>query len=173
MEDTEPLSIIHPKVTELASKWAKKIRCDADCAVLLRRALSSKREQQPKGQQAPNRANTSSPGGYSPSPLGQPGAAPASPSLSATMIVNEQAHRDNLAQKKVPLFFREDYAGLVVKGNFMTLAARPHLVEEGEWLAHQRKYPNLAAKGLASPSSLATNPPRLKQEGRLTHVHSR
>jgi hypothetical protein len=27
----------------------------------------------------------------------------------------------------------------MVRGNFMTLAAKPILVEEGEWLAHQRK----------------------------------
>lgn len=29
---------------------------------------------------------------------------------------------------------------LIVKGNFMTLAAKPKLVEEGEWLAHQGKH---------------------------------
>ena len=34
-------------------------------------------------------------------------------------------------------FFREEHAGLIVKGNFMTLAAKPVHVEEGEWLAHQ------------------------------------
>lgn len=28
---------------------------------------------------------------------------------------------------------------MIVKGNFMTLAAKPKLVEEGEWLAHQGK----------------------------------
>lgn len=38
-----------------------------------------------------------------------------------------------------PFFFREQYANLIVKGNFMTLAAKPVLVEEGEWLAHQGK----------------------------------
>jgi len=55
------------------------------------------------------------------------------------MTSNEQAHQNNQQQKKMPIFFREDYAGFIVKGNFMTLAARPHLVEEGEWLAHQRE----------------------------------
>ena len=45
----------------------------------------------------------------------------------------------NLAQNKIPLFFRPENAGFIVKGNFMTLAAKPHLVEEGEWLAHQSK----------------------------------
>ncbi|KAF2093035.1 Mob1/phocein [Rhizodiscina lignyota] len=40
-------------------------------------------------------------------------------------------------QRKPPFFFREEYSGLIVKGNFMTLAAKPVHVEEGEWLAHQ------------------------------------
>lgn len=42
--------------------------------------------------------------------------------------------------RKPPFFFRPDYATLIVKGNFMTLAAKPVLIEEGEWLAHQGKY---------------------------------
>jgi hypothetical protein len=33
-----------------------------------------------------------------------------------------------------------------VKGNFMTLSARPKTVEQGEWIAHQGK---LSAKQLA------------------------
>ncbi|KAF2182211.1 Mob1/phocein [Zopfia rhizophila CBS 207.26] len=41
------------------------------------------------------------------------------------------------SSRRPPFFFREEYAGLIVKGNFMTLAAKPKLVEEGEWLAHQ------------------------------------
>jgi hypothetical protein len=39
--------------------------------------------------------------------------------------------------RRAPFFFREEYSNLIVKGNFMTLAAKPKLVEEGEWLAHQ------------------------------------
>jgi hypothetical protein len=39
--------------------------------------------------------------------------------------------------RSIPLFFREEYTNLIVKGNFMTLAARPQHVELGEWLAHQ------------------------------------
>jgi hypothetical protein len=39
--------------------------------------------------------------------------------------------------RRPPFFFREEYSNLIVKGNFMTLAAKPKLVEEGEWLAHQ------------------------------------
>lgn len=39
--------------------------------------------------------------------------------------------------RKTPFFFREENTGLIVKGNFMTLAAKPEHVEKGEWLAHQ------------------------------------
>jgi hypothetical protein len=42
--------------------------------------------------------------------------------------------------RRPPFFFREEYSSLIVKGNFMTLAAKPKLVEEGEWLAHQGDY---------------------------------
>jgi len=42
-----------------------------------------------------------------------------------------------LGSRRPPFFFREEYSNLIVKGNFMTLAAKPKLVEEGEWLAHQ------------------------------------
>jgi hypothetical protein len=41
--------------------------------------------------------------------------------------------------RRPPFFFREEYSNLIVKGNFMTLAAKPKLVEEGEWLAHTGK----------------------------------
>jgi hypothetical protein len=42
--------------------------------------------------------------------------------------------------RRPPYFFREEYSNLIVKGNFMTLAAKPVYVEEGEWLAHQSAY---------------------------------
>lgn len=61
------------------------------------------------------------------------------------MQANEQAHQNNQAAKKTPLFFREQHATLIVKGNFMTLAAKPLLIEEGEWMAHQSKYETLAS----------------------------
>ena len=112
-------------------------------AKLVRRALGQNARRQNTAtnnqNQPPNRGNTSSPTAYSPSALGPPNvpAAPASPSLTTTTTANDQAHQSNQAPKKLPFFFREEYAGFIVKGNFMTLAARPHLVEEGEWLAHQ------------------------------------
>lgn len=37
----------------------------------------------------------------------------------------------------IKYFFREQYAKLGVKGNFMPLAAQPTNVDLGEWLAHQ------------------------------------
>lgn len=55
------------------------------------------------------------------------------------MNTNEQAHQSNQGIKKPPFFFREEYTGFIVKGNFMTLAAKPALVEEAEWLSHQGK----------------------------------
>ncbi|KAF2862812.1 Mob1/phocein [Piedraia hortae CBS 480.64] len=52
--------------------------------------------------------------------------------------MNDQAFHMNAArQGKIPMFFREEYAKFIVKGNFMTLAAQPQNVEKGEWLAHQ------------------------------------
>lgn len=95
----------------------------------------------------PSRGNTSSPSAYSPSSQGP---LPSPSQSSTTMAQNDQAHSSNQApqisqssKKNVPYFFREQCAGFVVKGNFMTLAAKPQLVEEGEWLAHQSRFAHL------------------------------
>jgi len=64
---------------------------------------------------------------------------PLSPGLAPAMsndLSNPNSSQAPAADKS-PFFFREDYAGLIVKGNFMTLAAKPIHVELGEWLAHQ------------------------------------
>ncbi|KAK5016987.1 hypothetical protein LTR60_002138, partial [Cryomyces antarcticus] len=57
------------------------------------------------------------------------------------MSTNHAASSENVAPEprpaEVPYFFREQCAGLVVKGNFMTLAQKPIYVELGEWLGHQ------------------------------------
>lgn len=37
----------------------------------------------------------------------------------------------------MPLWLNPNYAKHIVKGNFMTLSARPKTVEQGEWIAHQ------------------------------------
>lgn len=39
----------------------------------------------------------------------------------------------------LPLWLNPAYAKHIVKGNFMTLSARPKTVEQGEWIAHQGK----------------------------------
>lgn len=63
---------------------------------------------------------------------------PQSPSLTQSpSLENTPGHENNNPNRKPPFFFREQYANLIVKGNFMTLAAKPVLIEEGEWLAHQ------------------------------------
>lgn len=49
--------------------------------------------------------------------------------------------------RKVPFFFREENSNLIVKGNFMTLSAKPEYVEKGEWLAHQGKSTDLFPLG--------------------------
>jgi len=63
---------------------------------------------------------------------------PHSPALSSAMSFESQGGSEGVPQqRRPPFFFREEYSNLIVKGNFMTLAAKPKLVEEGEWLAHQ------------------------------------
>lgn len=42
----------------------------------------------------------------------------------------------NLPRTK-PMWLNNAYAQHIVKGNFMTLSARPKTVEQGEWIAHQ------------------------------------
>jgi len=69
---------------------------------------------------------------------------PHSPALSSTMPFENQSGEPPSASpspRRPPFFFREEYSSLIVKGNFMTLAAKPKLVEEGEWLAHQGAFP--------------------------------
>ncbi|KAM3073089.1 hypothetical protein ACMFMG_008807 [Clarireedia jacksonii] len=71
---------------------------------------------------------------------------PNSPSLSQSMSMDDQSigmstSNDplsiyNLPRPK-PLWLNNAYAKHIVKGNFMTLSARPKTVEPGEWIAHQ------------------------------------
>lgn len=127
------------------SSWTAFVSTKRSEANLLDNSRNLGRPSQPRPNNPaapPSRGNTSSPSAYSPSSLVPPNnlPAPASPSSSAsTMQVNEQAHQSNQGHRNPPMFFRDPYANFIVKGNFMTLAARPALVEEGEWLAHQRK----------------------------------
>jgi len=86
-----------------------------------------------------NAQNSSSPTGFG-NPLAQTlSEGQRSPVLSSAMSLegpSPSASQTSLPRRP-PYFFREEYASLIVKGNFMTLAAKPGLVEEGEWLAHQ------------------------------------
>lgn len=80
---------------------------------------------------------------------------PNSPAMSSTMSFDSNPGSDNSNQQRnPPFFFREKYAPLIVKGNFMTLAAKPVLIEEGEWLAHQGMLTFSTQKILAFPMIL-------------------
>jgi hypothetical protein len=66
-------------------------------------------------------------------------------SLSQTLSMNESTgnlpSNDPLSAyslpRPMPLWLNNSYAQHIVKGNFMTLSARPKTVEQGEWIAHQ------------------------------------
>jgi ABC-type multidrug transport system permease subunit len=44
--------------------------------------------------------------------------------------------------RPLPLWLNSQYAKHIVRGNFMTLSARPKTVEQGEWIAHHGKRSN-------------------------------
>lgn len=52
---------------------------------------------------------------------------------------NSENGIDQLEPEPPKFFFREKYAKLGVRGNFMPLAAQPKYVDLGEWLAHQSR----------------------------------
>ena len=70
---------------------------------------------------------------------------PSSPSLSQTLSMDDSTGSlpggDPLAfynlPRPKPLWLNDAYSKHIVKGNFMTLSARPKTVEQGEWIAHQ------------------------------------
>ena len=80
---------------------------------------------------------------------------PNSPSLSQSLSMenpgaanlansNDPLAVYNLPRPK-PLWLNDTYSKHIVKGNFMTLSARPKTVEQGEWIAHQGISNSLAA----------------------------
>ncbi|KAF4556898.1 Mob1/phocein-like protein 2 [Elsinoe fawcettii] len=93
-----------------------------------------------RGSSKPNNQQKPGNGGQSPTGFGQ-ALSPSQTSLNPSPSPSPGPMIDNPMNQDIsnrrPFFFREQYANLIVKGNFMTLAARPVLVEEGEWLAHQ------------------------------------
>ena len=58
----------------------------------------------------------------------------------------------NLPRPK-PLWLNNAYAQHIVKGNFMTLSARPKTVEQGEWIAHQGQHTAVLPGKLANAIS--------------------
>ena len=87
-------------------------------------------------QQKGNGSQNSSPTAYAPSmpPL------KTSASFSSTLgsnTDNSPSSADQIEPEPTKFFFREKYARLGVRGNFMPLAAQPKNVDLGEWLAHQ------------------------------------
>ncbi|KAL8288959.1 hypothetical protein RB597_000849 [Gaeumannomyces tritici] len=70
---------------------------------------------------------------------------PNSPSLaysigmddSGVMASGEDILNSYHLPRPLPLWLNPGYARHIVKGNFMTLSARPKTVEQGEWIAHQ------------------------------------
>lgn len=65
---------------------------------------------------------------------------PASPSLAQSIGMMGSADEALSAYqlpRPLPLWLNAAYAKHIVKGNFMTLSARPKTVDQGEWVAHQ------------------------------------
>ena len=52
---------------------------------------------------------------------------------------------------KEPIWYNEKWTRQVVKGNFMTIVARPKIVDDGEWIAHQGMLFNIYSISLPSP----------------------
>jgi hypothetical protein len=82
---------------------------------------------------------------------------PSSPSLASSLSMNDSTSSlpsgDPLSvynlHRPLPLWLNNTYAQHIVKGNFMTLSARPKTVEQGEWIAHQ---------GITPPMILVVSP---------------
>ncbi|OAA62811.1 protein kinase activator [Niveomyces insectorum RCEF 264] len=60
-----------------------------------------------------------------------------SPSSSTNMMSSASDRSPNADAAPLPLWLNPAYAKHIVKGNFMTLSARPKSIEPGEWIAHQ------------------------------------
>ena len=89
------------------------------------------------------------PGSQSTASLAKLPPLPNSPSLAQTIGMDESgglrgilASADEVLAsyhlpRPLPMWLNPSYAKHIVKGNFMTLSARPKTVEQGEWIAHQ------------------------------------
>lgn len=88
-------------------------------------------------QQRANGSPNPSPTAFSPTmqPLNQSSSFPTNTSPSSDNVANSAEQPATAEPPKI--FFREKYAKLGVKGNFMPLAAQPANVDLADWLAHQ------------------------------------
>ena len=88
-------------------------------------------------QQRTNGSPNPSPTTFAPTmpPLNQSPSASSNPGSSSDNTANN-AEQPTLAEPP-KFFFRDKYAKLGVKGNFMPLAAQPANVDLADWLAHQ------------------------------------
>lgn len=88
-------------------------------------------------QQRANGSPNPSPTTFSPTmpPLNQSSSFSSNTGLSSDNVANNA--EQPAAAEPPKFFFREKYAKLGVKGNFMPLAAQPANVDLADWLAHQ------------------------------------
>jgi len=102
----------------------------------------------PNGAQPTSPTGTSQSGSSSTSLAPRMPPLPSSPSLSQTLSMDDSTGSlpsgdalsfYNLPRPK-PIWLNDSYAKHIVKGNFMTLSARPKTVEPGEWIAHQGEF---------------------------------
>ncbi|KAG5974296.1 hypothetical protein E4U55_008238 [Claviceps digitariae] len=110
----------------------------------------------PSGQKSPSASTgsqpapteTASPGNQSSSTNIAPKVPPLpnSPSLAQTIGMDESSGamssgddiiKNYTLPRPLPMWLNAKYVKHIVKGNFMTLSARPKTVEQGEWIAHQ------------------------------------
>ncbi|KAI9738710.1 MAG: hypothetical protein M1834_008215 [Cirrosporium novae-zelandiae] len=98
---------------------------------------SSRNAQSQQQQQQQRSTQNVAPSHNAPSPT----IPPLTPSASITSNMGSESNNANHSGYSETdlskFFFKDKYAGFVVKGNFMTLAALPKNVDLGEWLAHQ------------------------------------
>lgn len=134
---------LHPFTPEPPPPLDKGSRSSANPLHLSRQGFggrsnknSNNQPPQGKGNASPTMSHQAAPQQYPPSQgqMYSPSMAPAAPNDSAPI---ESERAPSPQNRKPPYFFREEHANLIVKGNFMTLAAKPKMVDEGEWLAHQ------------------------------------
>jgi hypothetical protein len=72
---------------------------------------------------------------------------PCSPLDSSSLTVDEGSYAAPGQPPLKPAWMQEKFAKQVVRGNFMTLVAKPIGIEDGEWIAHQSKIQISASSG--------------------------